>query len=359
MEKETAVMRIPQPQAFALIPTTLGEAMEMAKLIVGTELCPERYRGKAAEAIVAYEYGRSLGLSWLQALRSVAVIKGIPTLYGDAVPAVIYGSGQVERFHEYYEGRPFEDDYRAVCIMRRKGMPDDVVQVFSVLDAKTAKLWQKRGRNGEETPWITYPGRMLKMRARGFAARDTFADCLAGLILFEEAQDYPELEDGNTITVQAEKVEEADPLEPIPEGMRENVGKGFETLNMGNGPRIAKIREFMSGQGTPEEQAQRLLDWLRDEYSRRKTGKPRPQQNGKAAVPAAPVVAPPVDHPVTSTTDNGPAAAGAPGAAPTPTAPVLSEITPQPSPATATMPPASAIFPQVPKSESAMQAVEF
>ena len=32
---------------------------------------------------------------------------------------------------------------------------------------------------------------MLKMRARGFALRDVFADALGGMISAEEAQDYP------------------------------------------------------------------------------------------------------------------------------------------------------------------------
>ena len=51
--------------------------------------------------------------------------------------------------------------------------------------AKKASLWTKPG------PWQQYPDRMLQMRARGFALRDTFADVLRGLISREEAEDMP------------------------------------------------------------------------------------------------------------------------------------------------------------------------
>ena len=58
---------------------------------------------------------------------------------------------------------------------------------FSVADAKKAHLWGRRG------PWENYPERMLQMRARGFALRDSFPDALKGVITVEEAQDFPEV----------------------------------------------------------------------------------------------------------------------------------------------------------------------
>src|SRR6185369_4935229 len=44
---------------------------------------------------------------------------------------------------------------------------------------------------GKKGPWETYPDRMLKLRARGFAARDGFADILRGVRSTEEALDMP------------------------------------------------------------------------------------------------------------------------------------------------------------------------
>lgn len=299
---ESAALALRQP-IFSLVPGSLGEAMEMAKLITSTELCPKSYRGKPNEAIVAYDYGRNLGLSWMQSLRFVAVINGNPALWGDAVPAVIHGSNACERLHEYFEGKPYEDAYTAVCVMKRKGLPDEVKRTFSVADAKQAHLWGKRGREGQETPWITYPARMLQMRARGFAARDCFADKLAGLILAEEAMDYPDAIDATVVS--SETV--ASPLDRLPEGLRDNIEKAFATLNLAPGLRVAKINEFLGAEVVPEEGAERLLVWCRDEFARRKTGQPvkRDTDNGKkskaasasapVSAPAAPADAPPPD----------------------------------------------------------------
>ena len=61
--------------------------------------------------------------------------------------------------------------------------------------------------------WISYPDRMLKMRARGFALRDAFADVIGGLITSEEAQDYPDEKEGDIKVAQSPK--EVDVIEDI------------------------------------------------------------------------------------------------------------------------------------------------
>lgn len=269
----TLVPRRPQSEslAFRLMPASLGEAMEMAKLITSSDLCPQSYRGKPQDAIVAYEFGTALGFSWMQSLKHVAVINGVTSIFGDAIPAIIYGSGQCERFFEAFEGTPFEDDFKAVLILKRKGYPDERRFEYSVKDAKVAKLWGKQTRNGGDTPWITNPKRMLRFRCLGFGARDVFADKLSGLILAEEAMDYPD-----AIETTAVRVEEVvNPLDRIPEALREHVEKAFGTLNLSPGLRIAKINEFLNAEGvSPEDATQALLTWCRDEFARRKTGQP-------------------------------------------------------------------------------------
>ncbi len=307
-----------------MAPSSLGEAMEMARLIAGSELCPKAYRNKPADCIVAYEYGASLGLSWMQALRNVAVINGIPSIYGDALPALIYGSGECERFHEYFEGTSGEDTYTAVCIMKRKGFPDEVRRTFSIADAKRANLWGKQG------PWVQYSDRMQQFRARSFAARDTFADKLSGLILAEEAMDYSTID--GTI-VESETVPSSvavSLLDKLPEALRDNIEKAFETLNMSAGARLAKINEHLGGEGVDaEEGAKALLEWCRDEFAKRKTGQPRAKKgNGKekstsSEPPSASLEGSQAPHSgsVVGDTDGRSAATEAPAAAATPSAP--------------------------------------
>lgn len=267
-----------------MAPSSLGEAMEMAQLIAGSELCPKAYRGRPQDCIVCYEYGSALGLSWMQSLRSVSVINGQGALWGDAIPALIYGSGECQRFHEFYEGEKGTDTYTAVCIMHRRGMPDEVKRTFSVADAKKAGLWTK-----QNTPWQTYPDRMLQMRARGFAARDTFADKLSGLILAEEAMDYPTIEGTVVASEVVEPPKSQTVFEGLPEPVRDTIEKAFATLNFSSAQRLTKLNEYLGGAGIdPDAQANALLDWCRDEFAKRKTGQPRKKSTGNGKETSSP-----------------------------------------------------------------------
>jgi hypothetical protein len=147
-----------------------------------SQLVPTAYRNKPEDILVCIQHGSELGLKPLQALNTIAVINGRPTLYGDGLPALLWGSGLLEELEEYMEGEG--DRLTAVCRLKRKGSEIPILRTFSVQDAKAAGLWAKSG------PWSQYARRMLQMRARSWAARDGFADVLRGLHVREEVQDY-------------------------------------------------------------------------------------------------------------------------------------------------------------------------
>jgi hypothetical protein len=297
----TLVPHRPRQQSWWSAPATLGEAMELAKLIADSEFAPKDYRGKAASVLIAIRMGNDVGLSPMQSLQNIAVINGRPAIWGDAALALVQSSGVLERFHETAEGTPGQDAYTAVCIAKRKGLPDEVRRTFSIADARRAGLWGKTGREGQPTPWVTYPYRMLQMRARGFTLRDVAADRLMGLILAEEAMDIVDLPDATTGgTALLEGSTGPSAFDRVPEALRDNLEKAFDTLSLSPGMRMAKLHEFL-GLGTPEEGAKALLEWCKDEYAKRKTGKPRtkgkeangkPTQSGPVEAPPAPVSVP-------------------------------------------------------------------
>jgi hypothetical protein len=168
-------------QGFA--PATITEAMEFSKMLAGSTMVPKAYQGKPQDIMVCVQWGMELGLAPMQALQNIAVINGKPSVYGDAMMALVQASPVCEGVDETIEGEGTTNPV-AVCIARRKGRNPVIVR-FSVEDAKRAGLWGKQG------PWQSYPKRMLAMRARGFALRDAFPDVLKGLITVEEAQDFP------------------------------------------------------------------------------------------------------------------------------------------------------------------------
>lgn len=166
-------------QPFTLIPTNLDQAMKYAELIAKSALVPDCFRGKAGDILIAIQMGMEVGLKPLQALQNIAVINGRPTIWGDAVLALVQGSGTVEWFMETWD----ESTQTATCKARRKGGAFDGVRTFSMKDADRAGLTKKQGT------WQSYPKRMCQMRARAFALRDGWADVLKGIRIAEEEQD--------------------------------------------------------------------------------------------------------------------------------------------------------------------------
>jgi hypothetical protein len=165
-------------------PTTLTEAIQFSEMLSNSNMVPKAYQGKPQDILVCVQWGMEMGLAPMQALQNIAVINGKPSVYGDAMMALVQASPVCDDVEEYFEGEGTPNPV-AVCIASRKGRKPVTVK-FSVEDAKRAGLWAKQG------PWTAYPKRMMQMRARGFALRDAFPDVLKGLISVEEANDYPD-----------------------------------------------------------------------------------------------------------------------------------------------------------------------
>ena len=171
----------------ALIPRTLEEAYRLADAMARSGMTPSTIKTPEA-VLVAIMAGAELGFPPFQALQSFAVINGRPSIFGDAIPALLWSRGfKIKEWLEN-EDPAYPDDMTARCEVTR---PDGQVIAgeFSVADAKEAQLWSKTG------PWQTAKKRMLRMRARAFAARDGAADVLRGFVLAEEAQDYTPIDD--------------------------------------------------------------------------------------------------------------------------------------------------------------------
>lgn len=164
--------------SFSLAPRNLTEAMDFAKLIAQSEICPPQFKGKAGDVLVAVQMGMEVGLKPLQAIQNIAVINGRPTMWGDACKALAEASGHLEYCVETWDAKT----QTATCRGKRKGRPESV-RTFSMEDAKRAGLASK-------DTYVKYGPRMCQMRARSYFLRDDFADVLKGLMPREEVEDY-------------------------------------------------------------------------------------------------------------------------------------------------------------------------
>ena len=180
MRMQEALEKVQFSDDGALQLRNLGEAFCVARLLIGAGFAP---KGATVEsAVVSIMEGKRLGLDALGAVQGIASVNGRPTLWGDAMVAVVKASGLVE--DEKVEWLPSHKDVQGVrYTVKRKGIPTPYVGEFSRLMAERAGLWGKPG------PWKTNPDRMLLNRARTFALRDGFADVLKGMTSTEEARD--------------------------------------------------------------------------------------------------------------------------------------------------------------------------
>lgn len=158
---------------------TVAECAEFCRLLQAGGMIP---KGMTVEgAVIATLAGARLGLDPFQSVQGIASINGRPAIWGDALVAIVKGSGLVE--DEAVEYLPTRSDCKGVRYsVKRKGVPTPYVGTFSKADAEKAGLWGKG-------VWQAYPARMMFNRARAFALRDGFADVLRGFRIAEEEQD--------------------------------------------------------------------------------------------------------------------------------------------------------------------------
>ena len=187
IENHEPIVRVPLTAGAlprALVPVDFDGAFRIANVVVRAGMAPKTLQ-TVEKAMVAILHGLEVGLTPMNALQSIAVINGRPTIWGDGAIGLIRASGLMEYMDEHFEGEG--NKLMAVCIVKRKGEPKPVRGEFSWSDVLRACL------NTKEGPWQTYPRRMMQMRAR-WPLRDVFADVLKGLALKEEIEDMDRAE---------------------------------------------------------------------------------------------------------------------------------------------------------------------
>lgn len=177
-EPTTALTRPSPNYVFAI--RNVVELRQFADLYHQSGMAP---KGMSAAAIaVAVQLGMELGLAPGQAVQSIAVINGRPSIWGPTAIALVEASGLLADIDIYFveDGRRtdhparWNDTTEAVCTTLRKGRKQAYTTRFSVADAKRAKLW------GRET-YAAFPQRMMRHRAVAHNLMDNFGDVLKGL----------------------------------------------------------------------------------------------------------------------------------------------------------------------------------
>lgn len=191
-EKNSKIVKFQGPKALSF--NNFDEILKFASIVTKTELVPKTYRNKEADAAVAVMYGMEIGLPPLASLQNIAVVNGMPTVWGDAQLSIVQSSGSYEWHKTSYTGKIEDGSLTAKFEVKRKDMSESVAKEFSIADAQSANLWGKGGT------WKTHPKQMLGYKARAFALREAFADILKGIHSAEEMEGVNEVKDVTPLT---------------------------------------------------------------------------------------------------------------------------------------------------------------
>ncbi len=157
------------------------EAKQLAEIFSREDMVPKEFIGKPNRILIAWQYGHEIGLKPSQSLNYITVINGRPCVWGDGL------LGLIQAHPDFQDIEETVTENVATCKITRKGKTP-CVRTFSLEEAKKAGLYGDSRRR----VWMSYTSRMLMMRARAFAIRDSFADVVAGVKIAEEVLDYNE-----------------------------------------------------------------------------------------------------------------------------------------------------------------------
>lgn len=236
-------------------PALCKHYQELAAYLANTTLIPENYIGKPGNIFIAMEMGYQLGLSMAQALQDISVINGRPCIYGAGLAALIIAHPDCEYINEsplYNEKNIFIGHE---CRIKRKGHDEHITR-FTLQEAQKAGLLNKKG------PWQTYPERMCKWRALGFAASDKFSDALRGI-----KPDYPDYIEGEYENISPQKIESSSQTEKLTKLLQSKVIPEFKEepkeAVAANIEQIDKITELMIAKNFSDERKEKALAYYK------------------------------------------------------------------------------------------------
>ena len=156
----------------------LAAAHRIGSALCSTAFAPAHFKGKPEEAAAAIMFGDEVGLSPTQALRSIFVISGTPSLYARQMAALVLHHG-----HEVWTVE--KSDAKVTVSGKRRGSAHTISETWTTARA------QKAGYTNNKK-YATDPQAMLYARALADVCRQIAPDALAGLAYTVEEMEIQE-----------------------------------------------------------------------------------------------------------------------------------------------------------------------
>jgi hypothetical protein len=157
-------------------PTNIEQSQWVAETISKSGLAPSEMNSPQ-KLLVSMMHGASLGLSAMQSIQNIHVIKGKPTLSADLMGAIVRQSAACEYLRET-EATPT----RVTMTAARADDPShEYSRTWTMEDAKRANL-------GNSGTWKAYPRQMLRARCLSEICRAVFPEVVGGFYVPGEVE---------------------------------------------------------------------------------------------------------------------------------------------------------------------------
>ena len=188
--------------------STMEERYRVCTLYVKSGMLPKGY-DTPEKAFIGIQYALELGFKDqpLTALKNIAVINGMPSIWGELPLALVLRSNLCEEINEYFEDKAGkrlpdtcsnEEVYAAICEVKRKGFPS---RRFAYTQADRTTL-------GVAAIWKQFTKIMMKRKARATAIKDIFPDIMLGFDIgeYQYHRHESEIKSGDIIEVDANDI---------------------------------------------------------------------------------------------------------------------------------------------------------
>jgi len=150
------------------LPTTMAEAEQLAARLAQSALLPDGLRGKPADVLITLITGHELGLSPMQSVRGLHVVKGRAVMSADLAVGLVKRNSACRHFRLVAS-----DDKAATYETLREGEPEPTRMTFTIDQARQAGLVADN--------WKRFPSAMLRARCSLALARAVYPDVLQGV----------------------------------------------------------------------------------------------------------------------------------------------------------------------------------
>lgn len=205
-QQQTTAIQRREPLPF--IPANMEDAWRTSELLARASIIPEALRGKPHDVLVAVLTGAELGISPMQALREVYVVKGRPFIASLLRVALIRQSPECLAW-QLIESTPKRATFRT----QRRGDLAPTTMSFTIEEAEAMGLVAQNPR------YRTDPALQLRRRCAGRLIDEVYPDIIRGVGAREDVEEEPEVQATGPATVrQLRHVPSTSaPPSPVPE----------------------------------------------------------------------------------------------------------------------------------------------